>query len=365
MGSNGRRRLEMFGAIECRRADPGTRGVQAPLRAPRPRGGRLRPAAGRSARTCGTPHSRGRGRSRRARRWSGADGGALGGPHGRPHHLDRRQRQNRDRRARPGRQHRQDHGPQGPGRYDELGRRTFAGFGTTGSPGSETDDSTIDYAYDDGDRLVELDDSQAGVIENEFDGLGRLISQTTPGGEVEYGCDDAGRRETLALDSSTLAAYGYDDAGRLTSVAQGGQLVEIGHDTTGRPDTLELPGGIVRTTTYDLRRRRPPRRPRRHNCQMGPQRQPDRGQHPRLHLGQPQPAHRDQRRRRHDRHLHLRPARPPRQLGHRQRPARIRVRRLEHPQGGARIPHLYEAVAPVGQMRQGPAPAIGPLATRA
>jgi RHS repeat-associated protein len=135
--------------------------------------------------------------------------------------------------------------------YDELNRRTFAGFGTTGSPGSETYDSTIDYAYDAGDRLVELDDSQAGVVANAFDGLDRLTSQTTPGGEVEYGYDDAGRRESLSLDGSSLAAYGYDDAGRLTSVAQGGQLVEIGHDTTGRPDTLELPGGIARTTTYD------------------------------------------------------------------------------------------------------------------
>lgn len=44
-------------------------------------------------------------------------------------------------------------------RYDELGRRTFAGFGTTGSPGSETYESTIDYSYDDGDRLIEGDDS--------------------------------------------------------------------------------------------------------------------------------------------------------------------------------------------------------------
>src|ERR1044072_1044922 len=136
--------------------------------------------------------------------------------------------------------------------YDELNRRTFAGFGTTGSPGSETYDSTIDYAYDDADRLVELDDSQAGAMENEFDGLDRLISQTTPGGEVEYGYDDAGRRETLSLDSSSLAAYGYDHGGRPASVAQGGQRVESGHDTAGRPDPLELPGGIERTTTYDL-----------------------------------------------------------------------------------------------------------------
>jgi RHS repeat-associated protein len=137
-------------------------------------------------------------------------------------------------------------------RYDELNRRTFAGFGTTGSPGSETYDTTIDYSYDDGDRLLEADDSATGAVTNAWDGLSRLTSQTTPNGEVSYTYDDAGRRATMSLDSSSLAAYGYDDAGRLTSVAQGGETTALGYDGAGRLDSVTLPNGIERGTTYDV-----------------------------------------------------------------------------------------------------------------
>lgn len=89
-------------------------------------------------------------------------------------------------------------------RYDELGRRTFAGFGTTGSPGSETYDSTIEYAYDDGDRLVELDDSQFGMV-----GLAGL-----PGGMAGGALTSLGRGGSAAAAAGFGAAtgFGFDTA---------------------------------------------------------------------------------------------------------------------------------------------------------
>jgi len=44
----------------------------------------------------------------------------------------------------------------------------FAGYDTTGNPGSEQYESTIDFSYDDGNRLVEADDSAAGAFTHKY-----------------------------------------------------------------------------------------------------------------------------------------------------------------------------------------------------
>lgn len=48
------------------------------------------------------------------------------------------------------------------------------------------DTSTTEYTYDAGDRLLELDDSLAGPITREWDGLDRLLEEDTPEGLLTY-----------------------------------------------------------------------------------------------------------------------------------------------------------------------------------
>jgi exodeoxyribonuclease-3 len=91
--------------------------------------------------------------------------------------------------------------------YDELDRLTFAGFGTTGPPESPSYDSTITYTYDNGDRLTEAEDSEAGTITRAYDELDRLTSETTPERSVAYGYDDADRRQTMTVVGQPQVSY--------------------------------------------------------------------------------------------------------------------------------------------------------------
>lgn len=68
---------------------------------------------------------------------------------------------------------------------DNLGRRAFAGFGYNGS----SNDSTISYSFDPGNRLTDTLDSLTGSIHRSFDGLNELLSEVTPQGTVSYTYD--------------------------------------------------------------------------------------------------------------------------------------------------------------------------------
>jgi RHS repeat-associated protein len=136
-------------------------------------------------------------------------------------------------------------------RYDALGRRTFAGFDETGAPGSETYESTIDYGYDDGDRLTSADDSDAGTITLAYDGLDRPTSETTPQGSVAYTYDGAGRRTSMTVAGEDAVTYDYDDADRLTGITQDAASVGLAYDDAGRLSTTTLPNGIIEGYAYD------------------------------------------------------------------------------------------------------------------
>jgi YD repeat-containing protein len=76
-------------------------------------------------------------------------------------------------------------------RYDPLDRLVFTGFRETGSPEAPAYESTLSYAYDDGDGLTRAVDSSAGAIDRAYDALDRLTLETTPAGTVAYGYDAA------------------------------------------------------------------------------------------------------------------------------------------------------------------------------
>ncbi|MGC1676735.1 MAG: RHS repeat-associated core domain-containing protein, partial [Candidatus Binataceae bacterium] len=132
--------------------------------------------------------------------------------------------------------------------YDGLNRRTFAGFGYSGS-GYQ---STISYIWDGGDRLTQVVDSIAGTIARAYDGLDHLTDEQTANGEVSYGYDNAGRRTSMtAVGQPAAASYAWDNANRLTGITQGSATVSFNYDSASRRTTLTLPNGIVVEYSYD------------------------------------------------------------------------------------------------------------------
>jgi RHS repeat-associated protein len=133
--------------------------------------------------------------------------------------------------------------------YDALDRRTFVGFGTTGTP--PTYASTITTTYDAGDRSTDIVDSVAGTIERTYDLLDRMTQEITPEGTVSYTYDDDNRRATMQVAGQPQVSYTFDNANRLTGVTQGTASVSVAYDNVDRRTSLTLPNGIVIEYGYD------------------------------------------------------------------------------------------------------------------
>lgn len=131
--------------------------------------------------------------------------------------------------------------------YDALGRPTQARFGA--SEGGQQ--SLISHSYDDGNRLISVQDSEAGNYGLAWDRFDRLTSETSSNGTVSYGYDDVGRRTSMQAPGVGSTSYTYDDDDRLTGVTRGGQSVSLGYDQAGRRSSLNLPGGVSQDYGYD------------------------------------------------------------------------------------------------------------------
>lgn len=129
--------------------------------------------------------------------------------------------------------------------YDALNRLTTASFNTSKNPSFSQ--SSFSYTYDGGDRLT----TASGGISRSYDGLDRLLSETTPQGTVTYSYDAAGRRTAMTAGSQAQTIYTYDAANRLTAIARGAQSVAIAYDNDNRRTSLTLPNGVVVTYAYD------------------------------------------------------------------------------------------------------------------
>src|SRR5207253_1086149 len=104
--------------------------------------------------------------------------------------------------------------------YDSLSRRTFAGFGTTGTP--PTYESTINnFAYDGSNRILHLTDSVTGLITFNYDDVNRTVSEANPVGTVTSVFDAAGRRTSMTVVGQPAVSYSYDNANRLYNITQG------------------------------------------------------------------------------------------------------------------------------------------------
>ena len=127
--------------------------------------------------------------------------------------------------------------------YDALNRRTIATY---------ADASNTVYTYDKGNRLLQINDSTAGLITRTYDGLNRLTSEQTPQGTVGYTYDAASRRSTMTVPGQSTVVYAYDNANRLTQITQGSSIVQFGYDNANRRISLTLPNAIVVEYAYDV-----------------------------------------------------------------------------------------------------------------
>jgi RHS repeat-associated protein len=133
-------------------------------------------------------------------------------------------------------------------KYDAAYRRIFSGFGLH-SDG--TFESTVDYAYDARDRVVQVNDSSFGALSRSYDNLNRLTGEITPQGSITYAYDSVGRRTAMTASGQQPVSYLYDNADRLIQINQGSSGVEFSYDADNRRTSLTLPDGITVTYGYD------------------------------------------------------------------------------------------------------------------
>jgi RHS repeat-associated protein len=131
--------------------------------------------------------------------------------------------------------------------YDALNRRTFAGFGFSGT----TYESTVNYGFDAGNRMIQAVDSSSGTTTRNYDGLDHLTSEMSPGGTVAFTYDNSCRRTSFTPPGQPVVNYTYDAANRLTQIMQGATTVHFVYDADGRRQILLLPNGIMGIYTYD------------------------------------------------------------------------------------------------------------------
>ena len=129
--------------------------------------------------------------------------------------------------------------------YDALNRVTFAGYGMTRHGQTFNFESSVTNTYDAGSRLTSAADTVAGTTTLTYDGLDRILSETTPQGAISYAYDAAGRRTGMTVAGQPAVGYTFDDANRITAIAHGANSVGMTYDAAGRRSTLTLPNGVV------------------------------------------------------------------------------------------------------------------------
>ncbi|HEX7334055.1 MAG TPA: RHS repeat-associated core domain-containing protein [Pyrinomonadaceae bacterium] len=135
--------------------------------------------------------------------------------------------------------------------YDSMQRTTFIGFGAAGSAPNTTYESTINYTFDDANRLTQATDSQSGVITRSYNDLTRTMSETTPSGTVTQTFDAADRKTSMSVPGQSTISYSYDNADRITSIVQDTSTVAFAYDNANRRTSVTLPNGVVMAYSYD------------------------------------------------------------------------------------------------------------------
>lgn len=133
--------------------------------------------------------------------------------------------------------------------FDGINRPTSVCYGFVALP--PACQSTVSYGLDAGNRLTGVTDSIGGSISRTYDGLDRLLSETTPQGSVGYTYDADERRQSMTVPSQSAISYAFDSDSRLTSITQGAASVAFGYDADSRRNSLVLPSGNTAAYNYD------------------------------------------------------------------------------------------------------------------
>ena len=145
--------------------------------------------------------------------------------------------------------------------YDDLGRMAAVveNHQTGVNPNHEVNVRT-EYTYDAlGNRLTIRDantvlNNTNDVTVFEYDGLGRLVSETDPlSHTTSYTYDAAGQRVSLTDAESATTIYGYDGLGRLTSTDYPNPDADVTFEYNAAGQRIEMSDGLGLTTwDYDL-----------------------------------------------------------------------------------------------------------------
>ncbi|HEX5685597.1 MAG TPA: RHS repeat-associated core domain-containing protein [Ideonella sp.] len=153
--------------------------------------------------------------------------------------------------------------------YDDLGRVHIIGYGAT-ETSPEAYKSTVTLTWDNGNRLVQIDDVVGGktyITKRVYDELDRLEQETTPQGEVNYTYDAGGRRETMRIKNGApgsqvarpLITYTWDKANRLRQIDQAAgapngnapQVIKFDYDDANQRTKTTLANGASVNYKWD------------------------------------------------------------------------------------------------------------------
>jgi len=128
--------------------------------------------------------------------------------------------------------------------YDALNRVT----------GRTLPSKSIRYVYDLASRLVDANDSVAGIFHNAYDNASRLLNVTYPDSRVvSYQYDAAGNRTRLTYPDANYITYEYDELNRLTRIRNDANtaLAQYSYDFRSRWTGLDYANGTGVGYTYD------------------------------------------------------------------------------------------------------------------
>jgi RHS repeat-associated protein len=125
-------------------------------------------------------------------------------------------------------------------------------------PDPTLSEPTVMFTYNPtGTRLKMVDAS--GTTNYAYDTRDRLLTKATPAGTLTYTYDPAGNVATIRSSNTngTSVDYAWDAANQLVSVTdnRAGGVTTSAYTATGRPITLTQPSGVGATYSYDTRDR--------------------------------------------------------------------------------------------------------------
>jgi RHS repeat-associated protein len=128
----------------------------------------------------------------------------------------------------------------------------------TKSPDPTLGEPTITFTYNPtGTRTTMTDGS--GATAYTYDTRDRLLTKATPAGTLTYTYDPAGNVATIRSSNTngTSVDYAWDAANQLTSVTdnRAGGVTTSAYTATGRPSAFNQPSGVGATYAYDSRER--------------------------------------------------------------------------------------------------------------